>query len=130
MQLDSNSAINIWELPEVYSIHGADFLVTEPINIDFWIMSNSPESTRATRVKALGPQLCCVVFLLTSLGRTLNRFIQADHKQLGEPQIVFTIRTVMRGTWVAQLVKRLTSAQVRISRFLSLSPASSSVLTA
>ena len=33
-------------------------------------------------------------------------------------------------TWVAQLVKHLTSAQVMISRLVSLSPASGSVLTA
>ena len=33
------------------------------------------------------------------------------------------------GTWVAQSVKRLTWAQVRISQFMSLSPASGSVLT-
>ena len=34
------------------------------------------------------------------------------------------------GAWVAQSVKRLTSAQVMISRFVSPSPASGSVLTA
>ena len=34
------------------------------------------------------------------------------------------------GTWVAQSVKRLTSAQVMISLSVSLSPASGSVLTA
>ena len=34
------------------------------------------------------------------------------------------------GTWVAQFVKPLTLAQVMISRFLSLSPALGSVLTA
>ena len=34
------------------------------------------------------------------------------------------------GAWVAQSVKRLTSAQVTISLFLSLSPESGSVLTA
>ena len=34
------------------------------------------------------------------------------------------------GTWVAQLVKRLTLAQVMISWFMSSSPASGSVLTA
>ena len=34
------------------------------------------------------------------------------------------------GTWVAQLVKHPTSAQVRISRFVSSSPVSGSVLTA
>ena len=34
------------------------------------------------------------------------------------------------GTWVAQSVKRPTSAQVMISLFMSLSPASGSVLTA
>ena len=35
-----------------------------------------------------------------------------------------------RGTWVAQSVERLTSAQVLISRSVSLSPALGSVLTA
>ena len=35
-----------------------------------------------------------------------------------------------RGTWVAQSVKRPTSAQVMISRSVSSSPASGSVLTA
>ena len=34
------------------------------------------------------------------------------------------------GAWVAQSVKRLTSAQVMILRFMGLSPASGSVLTA
>ena len=34
------------------------------------------------------------------------------------------------GTWVAHSAKRLTSAQVMISRFVSLSPASGSVLMA
>ena len=34
------------------------------------------------------------------------------------------------GTWVAQSVERPTSAQVMISRFVSSSPASGSVLTA
>ena len=36
----------------------------------------------------------------------------------------------IRGSWVAQSVERLTSAQVMISWFVSLSPASGSVLTA
>ena len=35
-----------------------------------------------------------------------------------------------RGAWVAQSVKRPTSAQVMISRFLGLSPTSGSMLTA
>ena len=35
-----------------------------------------------------------------------------------------------RGTWVAQLVKYLTSTQVMISRFVGSNPASGSVLTA
>ena len=37
---------------------------------------------------------------------------------------------VIRGAWVAQSVKHPTSAQVMISRFVSSSPASGSVLTA
>ena len=41
----------------------------------------------------------------------------------------FEIKLV-RGTWVAQLVKRLTLAQVMISQFVSSSPTLGSVLTA
>ena len=37
---------------------------------------------------------------------------------------------ITRSVWVAQSVKRLTSAQVMISWFMGLSPASVSVLTA
>ena len=40
------------------------------------------------------------------------------------------ISIILRGAWVAQLVKRQTSAQVMISRFVSSSPAWDSVLTA
>ena len=36
----------------------------------------------------------------------------------------------MRSTWVAQSVKRLTSAQVMISQFVISNPASGSVLSA
>ena len=39
-------------------------------------------------------------------------------------------KTAALGTWVAQLVKRLTSAQVMFARSVSWSPASGSVLTA
>ena len=37
---------------------------------------------------------------------------------------------MIRGAWVAQLAKRLTSAQVMISQFVSSSPTSGSVLRA
>ena len=40
------------------------------------------------------------------------------------------MKILCRGAWVAQSVKGLTSAQVMISQFVSLSPASGSVLTA
>ena len=43
---------------------------------------------------------------------------------------MFQIKEQDRGTWVAQPVKNLTSAQVMISRFMSSSPVSGSVLTA
>ena len=36
----------------------------------------------------------------------------------------------IRGTWVPQLVKRLTSAQIMISRIMGWSPMSGSILTA
>ena len=41
-----------------------------------------------------------------------------------------TLKNVFRGTWVAQLADRLTSAQVMIAQCTSSSPASGSVLTA
>ena len=44
--------------------------------------------------------------------------------------IGFKIYSAFRGSWVAQSVKRLTSAQVMISWFVGLSPASGSVLIA
>ena len=39
-------------------------------------------------------------------------------------------KRLIRGAWAPQSVKRLTSAQVTISRFMGSSPASGSVLTA
>ena len=41
-----------------------------------------------------------------------------------------SLKAQVRGAWVAQLVNRPTSAQVMISRFVSSSPASGSVLIA
>ena len=43
---------------------------------------------------------------------------------------LFFLNVYLRGAWVAQLVKRRTSAQVTISRFVGSSPATGSVLTA
>ena len=40
------------------------------------------------------------------------------------------LRLTFRGAWVAQSVKRLTLAHIMISQFVSLNPASGSVLTA
>ena len=45
-------------------------------------------------------------------------------------KVVLIYKDKERGTWVAQSVKRPTSAQVMISRSMGLSPASGSVLTA
>ena len=44
--------------------------------------------------------------------------------------VLYCFKVNYRGTWVAQYVKRLTLPQVTISRFMSSSPASGSVLTA
>ena len=44
--------------------------------------------------------------------------------------ILLFLKLFFRGTWVAQLVERLTSAQVMIAQFVGLSPVSGSVLTA
>ena len=48
-------------------------------------------------------------------------------KQYGD---LLTVKKYDRGAWVAQSVKHPTSAMVRISQFISSSPASGSVLTA
>ena len=45
-------------------------------------------------------------------------------------KIISNIQKLMWGTWVAQSVKHLTSAQVMISQSVSSSPVSGSVLTA
>ena len=44
--------------------------------------------------------------------------------------LIFLKKCLFRGAWVAQLVERPTSAQVTISRFVSSSPVSGSVLMA
>ena len=49
-------------------------------------------------------------------------------KKSQSQQVLF--KNILRGAWVAQSVKRPTSAQVMISRSVSSSPASGSVLTA
>ena len=54
--------------------------------------------------------------------KKLQRGKEANHKR--------PLQTENRGTWVAQSVERLTSAQVMILQFVSSSPASGSVLMA
>ena len=55
----------------------------------------------------------------------------APHHQGGDlPHGLSFQKPYTRGAWVAQSVKRLTSAQVVISPFVGSSPASGSVLTA
>ena len=51
-------------------------------------------------------------------------------KGLGEREVSGLKTERSRGAWVAQLVEHPTSAQVMISRFMSSSPASGSLLTA
>ena len=48
---------------------------------------------------------------------------------LQKPFVILVKKEGERGTWVAQLIKHPASAQVMISRFLSSSPVSGSVLT-
>ena len=55
---------------------------------------------------------------------------QACHSLSSGRHLLVLLRHWAWGTWVAQSVERLTSAQVMISRPVSLSPASGSVLTA
>ena len=65
---------------------------------------------------------CPALYVWLPLLNTLTHF-QLD--------ILPAIQTqLFRGTWVAQSIKRLTSAQVMISQSVSSSPASGSVLTA
>ena len=55
----------------------------------------------------------------------------ADQRHTANRKCKLHLRIKMNGgAWVAQLVKPLTSAQVMISWFVCLSPASGSVLTA
>ena len=63
-------------------------------------------------------QLCCTSLLTFERGNCSSSCLLSLNS-LGS-----------RGAWVAQLVERLTSARVAISRFMSLSPALDSVLTA
>ena len=50
--------------------------------------------------------------------------------RVGDSQSIKDLKTENRGAWVAQLVKRPTSAQVTISRSVSSSPSSGSGLMA
>ena len=66
-----------------------------------------------------------------SYGSFVNYNKQTDNKVKLGKQCVNKMRSLARrGTWVAQSVKHPTLAQVMISRFVSSSPASGSVLTA
>ena len=58
----------------------------------------------------------------------LRSFVAGSQENQKGPQI--HLKWQAGGAWVAQLVKRPTSAQVMISRSVSSSPASGSVLTA
>ena len=63
---------------------------------------------------------------------SLKRPISKIYKELIQlnSKITTILKMGRRGTWVAQSVKQPTSAQVMISRSVSSSPASGSVLTA
>ena len=56
--------------------------------------------------------------------------IGGDDKGFLTPVTILVLNWKAGGTWVSQSAKRPTSAQVMISRFVSSSPASGSVLTA
>ena len=85
----------------------------------------------AFRISALPSRTCSQQMISVSSGTLLSKFwllIQASKPLLGD-RIRIT-RAQFWGTWVAQSVKRPTSAQVTISRSVSSSPASGSVLMA
>ena len=67
----------------------------------------------------------CLSALIRAFSIVLNR-----RGKSGPPYLVPNLRKrVFGGAWVAQSVKRPTSAQIMISRFVSSSPASGSVVT-
>ena len=67
----------------------------------------------------------CAMSYLHNLLLGTTTIDQALFQALYIHQIHIILNTIYQeGTWVVQLVKRLTSAQVMISRFRSLSPAS------
>ena len=66
-------------------------------------------------------QFKCIKLLKVFIERTDSTWTQTNNPVL---------QHYFRGSWAAQLVKPLTSAQVMISQFVSLNPASGSVLTA
>ena len=74
-------------------------------------MSSSPTSGSVLTAQSLEPAM-------DSVSPTLPKLTKA------------VIKSHVRGSWVAQSVKRPTSAQVMISRSVSSSPALGSVLTA
>ena len=53
-----------------------------------------------------------------------------SNREMGTTQGKFNIKKLTRRAWVAQSVKRPTSAQLMISQFVSSSPTLGSVLTA
>ena len=94
-------------------------------HIGRWV-TPAPERERAVTVKDLflanlevGGMWHSVSCLKTSFGDVAVSVVFSK---------TFSVRT-LRGTWVAQSVERPTSAQVTISRSVSSSPASGSVLT-
>ena len=76
------------------------------------------------------PAIVCLSFLLRSSSLHLIPHWTFPLSCPGSTSRYNIFKTKFRGTWVAQSIKRLTSAQVMISQFVSSSPASGSVLTA
>ena len=87
------------------------------------------ESEAGSRLRAVSTEpdvglelTTCEIMTWAEVGHSTDWATQAPKKS------IFNMKS--RGVWVAQSVKRPTSAQVMISQFVSLSPTSGSVLTA
>ena len=88
-----------------------------------WFVSSSPALSSRPLAQSLLWILCLLLSLTLPHCHAYSLFLSRINKH-------FCKKRKKRDTWVAQLVKQRTSAQVMISPFVSLSPTPGPVLTA